>query len=226
MSNWIVWRGPAALFALAAVLAIASFISLMAAGDANEASDGQATVAALTRAAADIELAWYQAMGADALAATGERPAEARDFYNGAINLYNEAKAVLAAAEVEQIDQALAGSDAGIAGMTQAFEGTLQLAASGNIPAATQNHFDLTINQIYNNVDPAVEGLAMVAAAADAKLQSSLDSGASTLRWFSVFTLIIAAAGLAYAAYNGWTVYQSEAQSASSSEQAQARKAA
>lgn len=225
MTKLMPWRSPATLFALAAILAIASWMSLMAAGNANEASDAQATTSALTHAAANIELAWYQAMGADALAATGEAPAEAQGFYDGAINLYNSARTVLLEAKVEQINQALAGSDQGLAGLSQAFQGTLQLAASGDIAAATQNHLQNTVT-IYNSVDPAIEGLDTIAGLADAKLQSSLDSGASTLRWFSVFTLIVAAAGIAYAAYGAWTVYQDQQKAEAVSEPVGMRKAA
>ena len=223
MNNWITWRGPIVGFAVAAMLLVAGIGSLIAAGDLNEASEGQATASALTKAAANIELAWYQAMGADALAATGEAPDEAQGFYDGAINLYNEAKAVLSAAGVTQIDQALAGSDEGLASMTQAFEGTLQLAATQGAEAATAHHLQNTV-AIYNAVDPAVDGLATIAEAADAKLQSSLDSGASTLRWLSIFSLLIAAAGLAYAAYSAWTVYQKE--TAAAEQPAQLREAA
>ena len=226
MTRWMPWRGPAIFLALSVMLMVSGLGTLMAAGDANEASDGQATASVLARAAADLELAWFQAMGADALAATGEAPLQSQGIYDGAINLYNQAKAVLAAAGVEQIDMALAGSDQGLQAMGQAFQQTLQLAETEGPAAATQHHLDITVVQIYNDVDPAVQGLKVVAGIADSRLQSSLDSGASTLRWFSVFTLIFAAAGLAWTAYSGWNVYRGERIAAAAEQPEQVRKAA
>lgn len=204
MSNLISWRNPAAIFVVAAMLGVAAVVSLIAASDLNEASDGQATVGALTRAAANVELAWYQAMGADALAVSGTANAEAEGFYAGAINLYDENRAVLAAAGITEIDQALAGSDQGIALMNEAFAGTVALSSAGMIQDATDNHMDATI-AIYDNVDPAVQGLALVAQAADAQLQSEMNSGATKLRSVSIVGLVIAAFG---ALYGGWLIYR------------------
>ena len=209
MSNWISWRNPAAIFAVAAMLAVAAISSLLAASDLNEASDGQATVGALTRAASNIELAWYQAMGADALAVAGTAPDEAQGFYDGAITLYDESKAVLAAADIPEIDQALAGSDQGLLAMNASFAGTLALAENGDIQGATDNHMVNTF-AIYNQVDPAVEGLALVALAADAKLQSKMDSGATKLRAVSIAGLVFAIFGAVYA---GWLVYRRDDES-------------
>jgi hypothetical protein len=219
------WRNPAAVIVVSAMLFVAGFASMIAAGDLNEASDGQATASALTRAAANMELAWYQLIGADALAATGAAPAEAQGFYDAAIELYNESKAVLSAAGVEQIDQAVAGSDQGLAGMTQAFQGTLQLAASGDIAAATQSHLQNT-GAIYEAVDPALEGLMTIAGIADSRLQESLDSGAGSLRLLGIFSLIIASLGAAFAAYSGWTVYQQQSKGEAGEKPQQMSKAA
>jgi hypothetical protein len=225
MSNWISWRNPAVVAVVAAMLAVAAIVSLLAASDLNEASDGQAIVSGLTQAAANIELAWYQAMGADALAATGQAPDEAQGFYDSAINLYNQNKAVLASVGIAEIDQAMAGSDQGLAGMTQAFAGTLALAGDGQIAEATANHLNAS-GAIYSQVDPAVEGLALVAQAADAKLQSKMDAGATKLRAISIIGLFVAAFGAAYAGWLAYTSRKEEATGAMAEESAQFEKAA
>lgn len=219
MSIWTKWRNPIAIFAVAAMLAVAAYGSLTAAGDINEAADAQVSIGALSNAAADLELAWFQLMGADALAATGEAPAESQGFYDGGLELYNSSKAVLAAAGIEQIDQALAGSDQGLVAMNAAFDGTMQLAAAGDVAGATNNHIDNTL-VLYDNVAPAVEGLGLVAQAADARLESSMNSGASSLRllgWLSVGVVAIAAM---FGGWSAWSIYRrdDEADMASSSD--------
>lgn len=206
MSNWTKWRNPIAGFAVAGMLAFTAIAVFMATGDMNDAADAQVQIGALSSAAADLELAWFQAMGADALAATGQAPDESQGFYDGAINLYNSSKAVLASAGISQIDQALAASDQGLAATTAAFNETMRLAAAGDIVAATDNHMDSTV-VLYGSVGPAVEGLAQIAQAADAKLFSSMNSGAATLRTLFGAGLAVAALGAAFAAWSAWAIY-------------------
>ena len=222
MIFWKNWRNPITIFALAGMLTVAAIITLVAAGDLNEASDAQVQIGALSKAAADLELAWFQAMGADALAATGQAPDESQGFYDGAINLYNSSKAVLSAAGIPELDQALAASDQGLDVMNAAFVGTMALAAAGDVVAATDNHMNVTI-ALYNNVDPAVKGLALVAQAADARLEAKLNSGATTLRVLSGFSLAIAAMGAAFAGWAVWAVYRRRDDAASDGDSSQDR---
>ena len=219
MSIWTKWRNPIAIFAVTAMLAVAAYGSLAAAGDINEAADAQVSIGALSSAASDLELAWFQAMGADALAATGEAPAEAQGFYDGAINLYNSSKLVLAAAGIEQIDQALAGSDQGLDAMNAAFAETTRLAATGDVAAATSNHMDNTL-VLYDNVAPAVEGLGLVAQTADARLEAKMNSGASSLRLLGWLSVAVVALGAIFAGWTAWSIYRrdDEAEMASSSD--------
>ena len=207
MFIWNKWRNPIAVFAVAGMLTVAAISSMIAAGDLNEASDAQIQIGALSQAAAGVELAWFQAMGADALAATGEAPAESQGFYDGAINLYNANKAVLSAAGVSEIDQALGASDQGIAAMNVAFDETMALARAGNIAAATANHMDGTV-ALYGSVDPAVKGLALVAQGADALLVSEMNSGAFKLRLLSGISLAFAAMGGLFAGWTTWSIYR------------------
>lgn len=219
MSIWTKWRNPIAIFAVTAMLAVAAYGSLAAASDINEAADAQVSIGALSDAASDLELAWFQAMGADALAATGEAPAEAQGFYDGAIELYDSSKLVLSAAGIEQIDQALAGSDQGLVAMNAAFAETMRLAnEEGNVAAATANHMDNTV-ALYSNVDPAVKGLALVAQAADARLEAKMNSGASSLRLLGWLSVAVVAIGAAFAGWTAWSIYRrdDEAEMASGS---------
>lgn len=209
MFIWTKWRNPIAVFAVTGMLAAAAIVSMIAAGDLNEASDAQVTVGALSKAAADFELAWFQAMGADALAATGQAPDESQGFYDGSINLYNSSKAVLSAAGISQINQALAASDQGLAVMNAAFAETMRLAASGDVASATDNHMDGTV-ALYGRVDPAVKGLALVAQAADARLEARMNSGAAKLRLMSGLSLAIAAMGALFAGWTAWSMYRRE----------------
>jgi hypothetical protein len=209
MSIWKNWRTPIAMFAVSGMLVAAAVSMIITAGDTNEAADAGVQLGALSQAAAGVELAWFQAMSADALAATGQAPDESQGFYDGAINLYNGNKAVLQAAGVAEIDQALAASDQGLAVMSQAFTGTRALAESGNVAAATANHLDATV-ALYGNVEPAVKGLALVAQAADAELESRLNSGAANLRLLSGLSLAVAALGAIFAGWTAAMIYRKE----------------
>lgn len=213
MSKWMNWRNPVAGFAVAGTLSVVAIAIFILASDLNEASDAQGTVGALSSAAAGVELAWFQAMGADALAATGQAPDESQGFYDGAINLYNSSKAVLAAAGVSQIDQALAASDQGLVAADAAFVETMRLAATGDVVAATNNHMDSTV-VLYGSVDPAVKGLALVAQAAEAKLASSLNSAAKTLRVLFGVGIAAAAIGAFFAGWAVWAIYKDEDENA------------
>lgn len=196
-----------------AMLAIAAYALIAASSDMKDAAGAQVKIGALSKAAADMELAWFQAMGADALAATGEAPDESQGFYDGAINLYNSSKVVLSAAGIEQIDVALAASDQGLAGMNAAFAETMRIAATGNVVAATDNHMDNTV-VLYNTVEPAVKGLGQVAQAADARLEARMIAGASDLNlagWISVFIGVI---GAMFAGWSGWSIYRRESDAA------------
>lgn len=207
MFLWTVWRNPIAVFAVVAVLAVASYATFAAASEVNEAADGQMEIGAVAKAAADLELAWFQAMGADALAATGQAPDEAQGFYDGAINLYNSSKVVLSAAGIDEVNQALAGSDQALVVMNQAFEVTKQLAANGDVVGATRNHMDNTV-VLYSNVEPAVKGLAQIAQAGDARLEARLDNGATDLRIFGWISAVVAAMGAAFAGWTAWSIYR------------------
>ena len=206
------WRNQLVLTADVGMLVVAGVASLMAASDLNEASEAQVQIGALSKAASEFELAWFQAMGADALAATGQAPAEAQGFYDGAINLYNTSKAVLASAGIPEINQALAASDQGLAVMNEAFRGTMAYAAAGDVASATANHMNGTV-VLYGNVDPAVKGLSLVAQAADAQLVAEMSSGASQLRLISTLSFVIAAFGAVFA---GWSIFRKEARASSS----------
>ena len=206
------WRNQLVLAAVVGMLVVAGVASLIAANDLNEASEAQVQIGALSKAASDFELSWFQAMGADALAATGQAPAEAQGFYDGAINLYNTSKAVLASAGIPEINQALAASDQGLAVMNEAFRGTMAYAAAGDVASATANHMNGTV-VLYGNVDPAVKGLSLVAQAADAQLVAEMSSGASQLRLISTLSFVIAAFGAVFA---GWSIFRKEARASSS----------
>lgn len=208
MFIWTKWRNPIAVFTVSAMLTAAAILTVITASDLNEASDASVQIGALSKAAADLELAWFQAMGADALAATGQAPDEAQGFYEGAINLYDSSKVVLAAAGIPEINQALAASDQGLAGMTAAFAQTMALAPV-SVEQATQNHL-AAAGAIYNSVDPAVKGLAQVAQAADAHLVSEMNSGATKLRIMAGLSFVIAAAGAAFAGWSAWSIYRRE----------------
>lgn len=203
------WRNPIAMFAIAGMLIAAGIVFMMAASDLNEAADGDVEIGALSHAASDFELAWFQLMGADALAATGEAPDEAQGFYDGGLNLYNSSKAVLSAAGIPEIDQALAASDQGLAATNAAFDETMQLALAGDVEAATANHMNATV-ALYGDVDPAVDGLAQVADAASASLQDEINSGASQARIMSGLSLVFAIAGAIFAGWTAYTLYRKE----------------
>lgn len=209
MSIWNKWRNPIVVFAITAMLGLSAYVSFAAASDVNDAADGGAQIGAVAKAAADFELAWFQMMGADALAATGQAPDEAQGFYDGAINLYNSSKAVLAAADREPINMALAASDQGLVAMNAAFAQTMALAANGDIVGATNNHMDGTV-VLYGNVDPAVKGLAQVAQAGEADLQTRLTSGADELQVFGWITIAVAALAAGFAGWTAWTIYRRE----------------
>jgi hypothetical protein len=220
------WRNQLVDVAVVGMLVAAGVASSMASSDINEAAEAQVQIGALSKAAADFELAWFQAMGADALAATGQAPDEAQGFYDGAINLYNSSKAVLASAGIPEIDQALAASDQGLAVMNQAFAGTMAYAAAGDVASATANHMNGTV-VLYGNVDPAVEGLTLVAQAADAQLVAEMNSGASKLRLMSTLSFVVAAFGAAFAGWSAWSIYRKEGSAGSShGEQASFERAA
>ncbi len=191
------------------MLAVAAYGSLAAAGDINEAADAQVSIGALSTAASDLELAWFQVMGADALAATGQAPAESQGFYDAGIELYNSSKLVLSAAGIEQIDQALAGSDQGLVAMNAAFAGTMALAANSDVAGATSNHMDNTL-VLYDNVAPAVEGLGLVAQAADARLEAKMNSGASSLRLLGWLSAGVVALAALFAGWSAWSIYRRE----------------
>ncbi len=209
MSQLFKWRNPIAVFAVSMMLAVTVYASFAAAGDINDASDGGVQLGAISKAAADIELAWFQMMGADALAATGHAPAEAQGFYDAGLDLYNSSKAVLAAAGKEPIDQALAGSDQALVAMNAAFAGTMELAKSGNIEAATANHMDGTV-LLYGNVEPAVKGLAQVGQVADGQLAARLNNGAADLRLLGSVSAAIVAMGALFAGWSAWSIYRRE----------------
>ena len=220
MSIWTNWRNPIAVIAIAGMLTVAGIASMMASTDLSDAADAQVKIGALSSAAAEVELAWFQAMGADALAATGQARAESQGFYDGSINLYNSSKAVLSSAGISQIDQALAASDQGLLAMDAAFNETMRIAATGDIEAATDNHMNSTV-ALYGNVDPAVKGLALVAQAADGKLEASMNSGASKLQLLSILSLVVAALGALFAGWTAWSVYRREDNADSGSDSSQ-----
>ncbi len=209
MFLWNKWRNPIAMFAVAGMLIAAGIVFMMAAGDVSDAADGNVQIGALSQAAEDFELAWFQIMHADAVAATGNAEAEARGFYDGGLNLYNSSKAVLSAAGRTQIDQAIAASDQGLAAAGAAFEQTIALANTGDIEGATDNHLAANVG-LYGQVDPAVKGLAQIAQAADAELKTKLDNGASQLRIMSSLSLAVAIAGAVFAGWTAWSVYRKE----------------
>ena len=209
MFIWAKWRNPIALSVVAVMLAVAAFASFAAASDIDDAADGSVQIGAISKAAADIELAWFHMMGADALAATGEAPAEAQGAYDAGMNLYNSSKAVLAAAGKEPIDQALAGSDQGLVAMNAAFAGTMQLAELQGPAAATANHMDATL-LIYNNVEPAVKGLGQIAQAADAELVAKMNNGASDLRLLGWVSAGVVALAAMFTAWSAWSIYRKE----------------
>lgn len=209
MVIWKTWRSPIVVFAVTAMLAVSAYASFEVAADVNDAADGGAQLGAISKAAADVELAWFQLMGADALAATGQAPAEAQGFYDAGINLYNSSKAVLSAAGKEPINQALAGSDQGLLAMNAAFAGTMALAASGDVAAATGNHMDGTL-LLYGSVEPAVKGLAQVAQVADGQLEARMDNGAANLRIFAWISVVVVAMGAAFAGWSAWSIYRRE----------------
>ena len=209
MYVWKKWQNPVVLSVVAVMLAVSAYAVFATASDLNDASDAQVQIGALSKAASDIELAWYQAMGADALAATGEAADEAQGFYDGAINLYNSAKVVLSAAGIEQIDHAMAGSDQGLAAMNVAFAETARLASLGQVEAATDNHLNNNV-AIYGNVDAAIDGLGLVAAAADERLAARMNGGAADLRMLGWISSFVVALGAAFAGWTAWSIYKRE----------------
>ncbi len=220
------WRNPLVVVVVVGMLFAAGIASSMASNDLTDAAKADVQIGALSKAASNFELAWFQAMGADALAATGQAPDEAQGFYDGAINLYNSSKAVLASAGIPEIDQALAASDQGLAVMNAAFAGTMAFAAVGDVASATANHMNGTV-VLYGNVDPAVKGLSLVAQAADAQLVSEMNSGASKLRLMSTLSLVVAALVAAFAGWSAWTIYRrEESANSSNGEQASFERAA
>ncbi len=210
------WRNPIVIFAISVMLAVTVYASFAAAGDINDAADGGVQIGAISKAAADFELAWFQMMGADALAATGEAPAEAQGFYDGGLALYNQSKAVLQAADREPINLAIAGSDQALVMMNAAFEGTMALAASGDIAAATSNHMDGTV-VLYSNVEPAVKGLAQVGVVGDERLTARLNSGAADLRMLGWISVAVVALGAVFAGWSAWSIYRREDEDAAES---------
>ena len=93
--------------------------------------------------------------------------------------------------------------------MNAAFEGTMALAAVGDVVGATANHMDNTV-ALYGSVDPAVKGLALVAQAADAKLEAALDSGASSLRLLGWISVAVVAMAAAFTGWSAWSIYRRE----------------
>lgn len=207
MILWNKWRNPIVVVAVAVMLAVSTYASFAVASDVNDAADGGIQLGAISKAAADVELAWTQMIGADALAATGQASAEAQASFDSATNLYNSSKAVLAAADKDPINQALAGSDQGLVLMNDAFAGTMDLAKTGEIARATANHTGGVL-VLYASVEPAVKGLAQVGQAADLQLKARMDNGAADLRLLGWISAAVVALGAAFAGWSAWSIYR------------------
>ncbi len=202
------WRNPMAVFAVSAMLAVAVFTIFTAAADVDEAADSTVKIAGLSEAAAAVESGWSLMMRADALAATGQAPAEAQAMFDQGQATYNAGKLALSTAGIEQVDQALAGTDQGLAGMIQSFGGTMQL-AQVDVGRATANHLTNSAG-ILANVQPAIVGLGQVVAAGDDRLVTRLNNGGSTLRLIAWLSAAVAALGMAFAAWSAWSMNRRE----------------
>ena len=76
------WRNSIAVLAVSAMLVVASVVFFTAAGDVNEASDSIAQISGLETAVDGVDTGWSYMVRADALAATGEAPEEARVLFD------------------------------------------------------------------------------------------------------------------------------------------------
>ncbi len=216
MFLWKKWRNPIAVFAVTAMLGLAAYGAIEASGDLSDAAGGQVQISQWAVAASDVELAWNEAVGADALAATGQAPAESQASFDAAIARYNSGKAILSTTGIEQVDLALAGTDQGLAALTASFNGTLALAASGDVAAATGNHMANTL-AVFTGVQPAVQGLGQVSQAATVRLEGRMDSGASSLQLLGWISAAVVAIGAAFTGWSVWSIYRKDEEEAEAS---------
>ena len=205
------WRNSIAVLAVSAMLVVASVVFFTAAGDVNEASDSIAQISGLETAVDGVDTGWSYMVRADALAATGEAPEEARVLFDTGLATYEGSKLALASVGIAQIDQALAGTDQGLASLTQSFEGTMQLAEMGDVASAAQNHVTNTL-AVLEGVQPAIVGLGQIVDAANLELGTQLNDGGTTARQVGALGGAVAAFGILFAAWTAWSASRRESE--------------